>query len=81
MSTKLRKDCLIERSRTNAKASNYTLFHFISILTSSCIINKHYCEYYETSLPDSTECKNMAKDMYAEHPELSKAAAQTLGVE
>lgn len=56
-------------------------FILLAFLTSSCIINKHYCEYYETSLPDSTECKNMAKDMYAEHPELSKAAAQTLEVE
>lgn len=56
-------------------------FILLAFLTSSCIINKHYCEYYETSLPDSTECKNMAKDMYADYPELSKAAAQTLGVE
>ena len=47
--------------------SMFLYFILLVFLNSSCIINKHYYEYYETSLPDINEYENIAKDEFEEY--------------
>ena len=44
---------------------SFFLFLLLSLLNSSCVINKHYCVYYKTNLPELEKYPQISKKQYA----------------